>query len=314
MKYNARVSQLNDPLLVNAKYTTNRLFAWVSYKAQMSSEVNRTDSTVNEQRNLQRSSSPRTSAVFLAETRKQADVAKKPFAVFDIDGTLIRWQLYHAVVDRLAKKGLLGNHAHEKLKEARMVWKRREYEDAFNDYQEILVKIYEKALPNIPVDKFHQIVDEIAGEYKEQIYTYTRDLIYALKKQNYFLIAISGSHKELISHIAQQYKFDEWVGTEYKHSNNRFTGERFLASSYKEKILRKIVTKHNLEFKDSYGIGDSSSDIPILEMVENPIAFNPDKELFAHALSQKWKVIVERKNVIYELNYKNGKYELDLAK
>ena len=27
------------------------------------------------------------------------------FAVFDIDGTLIRWQLYHAIADELAKSG-----------------------------------------------------------------------------------------------------------------------------------------------------------------------------------------------------------------
>jgi phosphoserine phosphatase len=32
----------------------------------------------------------------------------KRFAVFDLDGTLVRWQLYHALVDRLAKKGYLG--------------------------------------------------------------------------------------------------------------------------------------------------------------------------------------------------------------
>ena len=26
----------------------------------------------------------------------------RPFAVFDIDGTIIRWQLYHALADELA--------------------------------------------------------------------------------------------------------------------------------------------------------------------------------------------------------------------
>ena len=29
----------------------------------------------------------------------------RPFAVFDIDGTLIRWQLYHSIADTLARLG-----------------------------------------------------------------------------------------------------------------------------------------------------------------------------------------------------------------
>lgn len=241
-------------------------------------------------------------------------VASRPFAVFDIDGTLIRWQLYHAVVDRLAKNGLLGHDAHEKIKSARMVWKRRIHENAFDDYQNLLVDVYEKSINNIPVDEFIKFVDEIAEEYKEQVYTYTRDLLRDLKKKNYFLIAISGSHKELISHIAKLYKFDEWVGSEYKHTGGKFTGERFLASNHKQNILQEITDKYRLNTQKSYGVGDSRSDIPILEKVKHPIAFNPDKELYAHALSKKWKIVIERKNVIYQLNYDDGKYKLDLAK
>ncbi len=30
----------------------------------------------------------------------------QPFAVFDIDGTIIRWQLYHALADELAKENI----------------------------------------------------------------------------------------------------------------------------------------------------------------------------------------------------------------
>lgn len=314
MKYNARVSQLNDPLLVNAKYTTNRLFAWVSYKAQMSSEVNRTDSTVNEQRNLQRSSSPRTSAVFLAETRKQADVAKKPFAVFDIDGTLIRWQLYHAVVDRLAKKGLLGPNIHRQLKDARMIWKRRKHKNAFGQYEKTLIRLYDQSLPDLSISDFDKIVEEIANEYKEQVYVYTRDLARKLKKNGYFLITISGSHQELIEHIAKLYGFDAWMGSKYMRKSGKFTGDKFVASENKKTILQKLIKKHNLTLQDSFGIGDSKSDISMLEFVERPIAFNPDAILFKTAINNGWNIVVERKNVIYELNYKNGKYELDLAK
>ena len=51
--------------------------------------------------------------------------AGRSFAVFDIDGTLIRWQLYHAVADALVKLGHVEPGAYEEIKVARMNWKTR---------------------------------------------------------------------------------------------------------------------------------------------------------------------------------------------
>ncbi len=39
----------------------------------------------------------------------------------------------------------------------------------------------------------------------------------------------------------------------------------------------------------------------MLEFVENPIAFNPEDTLFEKAKEQGWKIVIERKNVTYEL-------------
>jgi phosphoserine phosphatase len=39
----------------------------------------------------------------------------------------------------------------------------------------------------------------------------------------------------------------------------------------------------------------------MLEIVETPIAFNPNRLLYRHAKKHEWKVVVERKDVIYEV-------------
>lgn len=234
----------------------------------------------------------------------------KKFAVFDIDGTLIRWQLYHAVVDRLAKKQLLGATAHQTLHEARMVWKRREHPEAFHDYERALVTVYEEALPYITPKQFDAVVDEVAQEYKAQVYTYTRGLAVKLKQQGYTLIAISGSHEELVKHVAQQYGFDIWVGTRYERAGRRFTGKSFIASKDKKAVLEALIRQHGLDLTGSIGVGDSKSDAAFLEMVEQPIAFNPDQTLFKIARGKGWTVVIERKNMIYTLERKNGTYIL----
>ena len=60
----------------------------------------------------------------------------------------------------------------------------------------------------------------------------------------------------------------------------------------------------------SIAIGNGASDISMLELVETPIAFNPEKKLFDYAKDRGWKIVVERKNVIYELETRSGKYQL----
>lgn len=235
----------------------------------------------------------------------------KKFAVFDIDGTLIRWQLYHALVDRLAKYRLLGHDAQDQLHVARMAWKNRVNSEAFRQYELALISVYESTIKDIDVQRFDEIAEEVAREYKDQVHTYTRDLIISLKKKDYLILAISGSQTEIVAHIAKNHGFDDWVGTEYFRKDDRFTGEKFVASHHKQKVLKELVKKYGLSYEDSYAIGDSGGDIPMLEMVQNPIAFNPDQTLFDSAKEHGWKVVVERKNVIYQLipGY-TGNYEL----
>lgn len=237
-------------------------------------------------------------------------MSKAKFAVFDIDGTLIRWQLYHAVVDRLAKKDLLQPDSLKRMRDARMIWKRRESIDAFSKYEQELISIYDEALPRLKAKDFDETAAEIASEYKEQVYRYTRGLAEKLKSEGYKLLAISGSHEELVGHVARQFNFDDWVGTQYERTADGFTGKRFFAAKDKNIILDKLVRKHNLTYEDSFAVGDSKSDAALLKAVENPIAFNPDKDLFNIASDKGWKIVVERKNMIYCLEQKNGRYQL----
>lgn len=234
----------------------------------------------------------------------------KKFAAFDLDGTLIRWQLYHAVVDKLAKNGALGVDAQKRLSEARMIWKRREHPDAFKEYEVALIKIYEAAFPRLDVNDFDHMVQEVIEEYKDQVYTYTRDLLKQLKKKGYFLLAISGSHRELVQGIAKYYQFDDFVGTTYGRDAGKFSRLEFLGSRDKKAVLDALIKKHNLDLKDSVAVGDSASDAPMLQMVEQPIAFNPDQSLLNLAKKNSWKIVVERKNVTYKLEDHNGSYLL----
>jgi len=74
--------------------------------------------------------------------------------------------------------------------------------------------------------------------------------------------------------------------------------------------LKKLVKQHSVVFTGSVGVGDSRSDATMLNLVEQPIAFNPERELFDYATRKGWKIVVERKNLVYELEKRDGKYQL----
>lgn len=243
-------------------------------------------------------------------TRDTKNQSLQKFAVFDIDGTLIRWQLYHAAVDELIKRRLLPQNIAEELRAARMRWKRREHKQSFNEYEEVLIGAFENNIEAIDEVSFEQAIRSTIKKYQDQTYTYTRDLIKHLKKEGYFLLAISGSHQELIRYIADYYGFDDYIGSNYERRDGRFTGVAHIASIDKGVTLQDLIKKHKLTTKDSVAVGDTKSDIPLLEIVDKPIAFNPEEQLYTKAIAKGWKIVVERKNVIYELRQKNGSYVL----
>lgn len=238
-------------------------------------------------------------------------VGARPFAVFDIDGTIIRWQLYHAIGDQLAKQGVIGADVFKPVRAARMSWKKRSGEVSFRDYEAELVKVFDKTISGLPVATFDAAVASVFDEYREQVYTYTRDLISQLKATHYLLFAISGSPAVIVEKLANYYGFDDFAATTYPTSNGRFVGSKDLAVNKKPELLKALIDKHGAGSANSIGVGDSEGDIDMLGMVEQPIAFNPTRELFNHAKAQGWQVVVERKNMVYELTARQDGYWLE---
>lgn len=241
---------------------------------------------------------------------KEPKLSQRPFAVFDIDGTLIRWQLYHAIADALAKKGLIDTQTYRTIRDARMLWKRRAHDESFKDYEKRLVQGYEALLTKLSVEQFEAAATEVFEEYKDQVYTYTRELIRDLKAKGYLLFAISGSQIEIVGKIAGHYGFDDFVGSLYERKNGGFTGRVSAQRFGKHLILQEFIEKHQAALRGSIAVGDSEGDISMMEVVERPIAFNPEKKLLAHAQKAGWDVVLERKNVVYELRAQDDKYIL----
>lgn len=226
----------------------------------------------------------------------------KKVAVFDIDGTLFRSSLLIELVDTMIAEGIIPREAREKYFYHEAQWQNRK--QTYHEYIGAVIETFMEHVKGVHFDDFDRAARLVAATHKDHVYRFTRDLIRELKERDYFLLAISQSPKRILDIFCGEYGFDKVYGRVYELGpSDRFTGEvtdEHLISN-KSVILKRAVEKNNLTLKGSIGVGDTSDDIPFLEMVENPICFNPNQPLYRHAKINKWRVVVERKDVIYEL-------------
>lgn len=237
----------------------------------------------------------------------------RKFAVFDIDGTLFRWQLFSEVVFELIASGYVPEEICQEVNERLAEWRSRKHSHAFHDYEMAIVKAFLSAVKNLEVTTIEAAADTVLTRSGKHVYAYTRHLIKKLRADGYILIALSGSQDEVVQRFAQLWQFDIALGQTHEAKNGLYTGDipgGTLLVEQKGKLLTDIVTKHQLSWQGSIAVGDSKSDAAMLELVEQPIAFNPADDLFAIAKKKGWKVVIERKNMIYELEPQNGTYLL----
>ena len=62
-------------------------------------------------------------------------------------------------------------------------------------------------------------------------------------------------------------------------------------------LLTELLAKSGLEvdLSQSFAYGDSIFDVPVLELVGNPVAVYPDDELWNYASQRGWRILGEPK-------------------
>lgn len=227
----------------------------------------------------------------------------QPVAFFDIDGTVFRSSLLIRLVEELIAARIFPDTAADGYAPAYEAWQNRE--GSYETYMDALVTVFRQQLRGVHYGTVADISRLMVAEQSARTYRYTRDLIAALKRDGYYLVAISQSPKMVLDEFCTAYGFDKVYGRIYEIGpTDRFTGvvEAESVITDKANIVTRVFERAAVTPAGSIAVGDTEGDIPMLAAVERPICFNPNQTLFAHAKRQGWEVVVERKDVIYEFN------------
>jgi HAD superfamily hydrolase (TIGR01490 family) len=226
----------------------------------------------------------------------------KNLAVFDIDGTIFRKNLHFELLTELIYSGVFKITSKKEINKLYSDWINQKH--TYEEHRDKMVEIYRKNIVGCQERDIEEVAKKVVGLNHQRVYIFTKKLIEELKRRRYYLLIISGSPVEIVSKYAEHFEFDNFFGSIYdKDEKGFYNGEEaFVPVLNKGKVVNNFVKENNLSLEKSVGVGDTESDAKFLEIVERPIAFNPNKGLKKIAENKNWEIIVERKDVIYEIN------------
>lgn len=212
-----------------------------------------------------------------------------PAAFFDLDRTLMagssglhfaraayrtgmvsRWQMAGWAVDHLRYRlrGSTDDETRELMEEA----------------EELLRGVSERQLKRLVPDMLAGILPRIYPQMLEEV----RDHQDAGRPT--FIVSAAGDG--IVRLLAAVLDMDGGIGTRYElDAEGNYTGRLDGGLTYgsgKVPPMRRYAAEHGLDLDASWAYSDSASDLPMLELVGNPVAVNPDAELAAIARERGW--------------------------
>jgi HAD superfamily hydrolase (TIGR01490 family) len=104
----------------------------------------------------------------------------------------------------------------------------------------------------------------------------------------------SSSPEDYLALLAEELGIDGVIGTRAKVVDGKYTGELdgpMVHGPEKAARVEKLAEERDIDLARSYAYSDSINDLPLLEMVGNPVAMNPDYRLGLMARRRGWQMI-----------------------
>lgn len=233
---------------------------------------------------------------------------KKTAAFFDIDGTLYRDSLMVEHFKKLIKYDIIDQKAwFEHARDTFMDWDKRQ--GNYDDYLDDVCELYVDSLIGLDKTCIDFTSDQVIKLKSDRVYKYTRSRIKWHLENDHIVIFISGSPNFLVEKMAKKYNITDFIGSDYIFENGVFNGKvvPMWDSLSKNNAINDFINKYDIDLSESYAYGDTNGDINMLKRVGNPIAINPTKELLTHIssdenISNRTKIIIERKDIVYSLS------------
>ncbi|MEQ1638403.1 MAG: HAD family hydrolase [Methylococcales bacterium] len=217
--------------------------------------------------------------------------------IFDLDNTLIADDSDYLWGQFLVEQGIVDSHDYARAND-------KFYED-YKHGQLDIVEFLNFSLKPLAENDAEQLF-----EWRQQFITQkiqpillpaAQKLIAHHKQQGDTLLIITATNRFITEPIALLYGIESLIATTPELKQGQFTGNFIGIPSFQEgkvKLLQEWLGDFpQLSLQDSWFYSDSHNDLPLLKLVTNPVAVDPDDKLNAYALEQGWQIISLREEV-----------------
>lgn len=213
-------------------------------------------------------------------------------ALFDLDNTLLAGDSDFQWAQFLMEEGVIDRETHQ----AKNI---KFYEDykkgtldifAFLDFQLEPLTRY----PRSQLETWHQRY--MKRKVLPMMTDKARKLVEKHRASGDLMMVITATNSFVTQPIAEAFGIEHLIGTVPEEVNGEFTGRVVGTPSFQEgKVsrLQQWLAERGQSLADfeSWFYSDSQNDLPLLKMVNHPVAVNPDPVLESYAREQGWPVI-----------------------
>jgi HAD superfamily hydrolase (TIGR01490 family) len=160
---------------------------------------------------------------------------------------------------------------------------------------EALVAQVRDLLEGVSERQIKRMVPEMLAGILPRIYPQMVEEVRAHQDEGRPTFIVSAAGDGIVALLAEVLDMEGGIGTRYEvDSEGRYTGLLDGGLTYGEgKVapMRRFADEHDIDLESSYAYSDSVSDLPMLELVGNVVAVNPDAELTRIARERGWRVM-----------------------
>jgi HAD superfamily hydrolase (TIGR01490 family) len=121
-----------------------------------------------------------------------------------------------------------------------------------------------------------------------------QDCINNHKENGDTVLVITASNTFVTAPIVKRYGINHLLATEPEIVSGRYTGKVSGIPCFKSGKIENLMPwleRNGVSLKDSTFYSDSHNDLPLLEIVDNPVAVNADKILAKIAQTKGWDIL-----------------------
>jgi HAD superfamily hydrolase (TIGR01490 family) len=214
-------------------------------------------------------------------------------ALFDLDNTLLSGDSDYEWTQHLISKGVLERDAFEQRNSEFFA----QYKAGTLDIHEFLDFQLASLAQNSRADLDTWHAEFMATRVQPMLDRKARDLVKRHQDQGDLCALVTATNSFVTGPICRELNIPHLIATIPEQVNGQFTGKPRGTPAYREgKVTRVEDWLESMGlwwscFERSWFYSDSLNDLPLLSLVSDPVAVDPDSTLRAHAEAAGWPIL-----------------------